>query len=340
MLERCGHVAPLECELAAQNLTDGRLFPPRLDLGDRGPGRFQIVGVELELCKLHQGRRVVGPLGKVRQDGAGVFGAFERVGQDLGSHHGEGDVVRVAGQVLLENSIGLLRLAVPVGDGRFQTGELGRPGIASTGLAQQLPGLGLLALLFESQHGEVLGRGPPLPLGPQLVDSRQGAVVPAKLHVDLGLPKGDCWARNLSRGTGLLELLGRALQVARSAPGLANLAAHLVQCPTQVRGQRSQLELSEQRLDDRLGFLGIARLKDRPCRPELVLRIEVALPQSRLQVLAAQALLLAEHQGHAITRLGLGQPGKLLRGLLQVTQGAGPQLGLRQADGLILLARA
>ena len=93
----------------------------------------------------------------------------------------------------LENAIGLCGLAVSVGDGRFQPGQLGRLGIACTGLAQQLPGLGLLALLFEGQHGEVLGRRPPLPLGTQLVDPRQGAVVPAKLHVDLGLPQGDRW---------------------------------------------------------------------------------------------------------------------------------------------------
>ena len=90
--------------------------------------------------------------------------------------------------------------------------------------------------------------------------------------------------------------------------------------PLSSRGDRPLGELAEERIDDRRGFLGIARLEDRPGRPELVLRVEVPLPQGVLEVLPAEGLLIGQHQRHAVPGLGLGHARELGRGLLEVAQ--------------------
>lgn len=96
-------------------------------------------------------------------------------------------------------------------------------------------------------------------------------------------------------------------------PGLVELAADLVECSLQLRGNRPLGKLAESRFEDRFGLLGIARLENRPGRPELILGLEVAHPKSVLEILPAQALFLVENQRHPITSLRLGKRGKMRR---------------------------
>ena len=120
------------------------------------------------------------------------------------------DVVGIFVEELLEQSIGLLGLAVLVMDGRVEPGKLRGTGVPCTRLAKQLAGLVCLAQLFVNQDGEILRARPPLPAGPQPIDLRQSLVMMSKLHLDLGLAQRDRRAPALFQGRGFLEFLGRA----------------------------------------------------------------------------------------------------------------------------------
>ena len=67
------------------------------------------------------------------QELASLLGTLQRVGQDLGPHHGQADVVGVVGEERLEDPVGLLGLAVLGGEGGLEAGELGGLGIPAAG---------------------------------------------------------------------------------------------------------------------------------------------------------------------------------------------------------------
>ena len=189
------------------------------------------------------------------------------------------------------------------------------------------------------QHGQVLGGGAPLPAGPHLLEPRQRLVGLPELDVELSLAEQDPGVGGLTERRGLGEFLGRPLEVARLATGLVELAGDLVQRALELGGDGPLGELAEERIDDRRGLLGIAGLEDGPGGPELVLRVEVPLPQGVLEVLAAQGLFIRQHQRHAVPGLGLGDARELGRGLLEMAQGRGAELGLRGTGRLGLLSR-
>ncbi len=334
-----GRLAATQGYLGLEDVDTGRVLPAGADPGDDRRGVVDPVGVELERGELDQRGRAVGPPGDRLEDLAGAVGRLEVVRLDLGAQHGEPGVLGLLAEEPLECGVGVGGLAVLDQQRRLEPGELDAARVGGARLLQQSAGLGPAPHLLEREHGEVLGRRAPLALRPQLREPGEGAVILVELDVDLRQADRDGRRHGLAGGTRLVELDDRPLQVLGASAGLVELALEQVQRGLHVAGKRALLDLAEHRLDDRLGLFGIAGLEDRPGGPELVLRVEHALrlralePQGVLEVLAAEVLLLRQHQRDAVLRLGLGDVGQAGGGQLEVIERAVAQLGLDRLRG-------
>ena len=169
----------------------------------------------------------------------------------------------------------------------------------------------------------MLGSFSALALGPQRLEPLQGLIVSAKLDVDLRQPDDGHGRRGLSGGERLVELLDGFLQVVWAPPRLVQLALEQVQGSLHIAWKVALIDLLEQRANDRLGFLGIAGLEDRPGGPQLVLGFEAAESHGVLEVLSAEIGLLGQDQCHTVACLDLGELGQRGSRGLEVDQGAG-----------------
>ena len=330
--ERAGMLPRLSASWASSRSPAAASFQRAADLGDRGGDRLVVVLLEVEQGELDQGGRVVAPVGDGRPGACGPpSGRFERVGEELGPHQDRGRRCRGP------------RRGTRPGPGRpprpcssLASSAASSPtssslrGTGSRASSRSLRASSVLPCSSEVRTARCSAAGPPLPLRPQLLDPLQGLRRAGRAGRRSG-PGGAATA-----GVGGLARRRRPcsnysaapLEVVRGRAGLVDLAAEQVEGPSSSRGCRPLGDLVEQAVDDRLGLLGIARLDDRPGRPDLVLGVEVALPHRVLEVLPAQGLLLREDQGDAVAGLGLGDVGELGRGDLEVAQGAGAELGL------------
>ena len=98
VLDGRGDVAPLERELAVEEVGGGGFLPPRLDLGDRGGRGLEVVLLQLELGELDQGRGVVGPVGEVARSSRASLDVLSRSARIWARISVRLDVVGVVGQ--------------------------------------------------------------------------------------------------------------------------------------------------------------------------------------------------------------------------------------------------